>query len=539
MRRPEGPLSMEGKMSMSTRVVPELHSLVGQLLITGLPGTEIDGGFRERFVDCPSGGFTLFGRNVSDAASMRRLTSGIADAVGELSPGAGRPIIAIDQEGGSLSPARALVPSLPGNMGLGAANDTAAALSAGYITGLALHDLGITVNLAPVLDLASDPINPVVSTRSFGDDPVNVAFLGAAYADGLRRAGLMYTAKHFPGHGSVQEDSHSSLPTCNMPADELRERHMLPFREVMKVPNCAVLAAHVLYTALDPVWPASLSPRIISEVLRGEMGFDGVVLTDCMEMAAVRTVASVGEGAVRAVEAGADLVLVSHTPELQAEAFQALLKAVVSGRIPIDRVEASTRRIARWKERASVAQPAVDGMWSQEQVSDAAVSFVAGDAEAEAAWQFGRGRLVLVLPESERITLAEDADDAAALSEELVSAGVDAVCVRVAADPSADQIEGALAAIVGVAVDGARVALVVRNNGNSPSQARLAAEIESRWPLLFVGVREPRETVVMQAALKRKAPAVFTYSTERAVLRTAAMVLAGAAPAIGVMPVTI
>ncbi|MEW6229099.1 MAG: beta-N-acetylhexosaminidase, partial [Bacillota bacterium] len=376
-----------------------LDSLVGQLFIIGLTGLEVDSRLEEHYSRCPSGGFILFGRNARDVGQLRKLTSALRDLASEHSREYGAPLIGIDQEGGVLSPLRDMVTSLPGNMGLAATGSPEAARYAGYVTGRDLTSLGIGLNFAPVLDLAREPLNPAIGTRSFGDEPHRVAEFGVAYANGLLDAGVLFVAKHFPGHGSVPEDSHFSLPECTTSKAELLREDLVPFREIARLPHAAMMAAHVRFPDLDPVRPASLSYPLVTRFLREELGFDGVVITDCLEMGGVRKVAEVPEAAVMAIEAGCDIVLVSHTPALQRAAFEAVRNAVSSGRISVRRVEESVATIRRWKEglgglalRGPVL-PRTTGGLTPEDLGEQVVTFIQGDPEWP--WAFGRSPLVL------------------------------------------------------------------------------------------------------------------------------------------------
>lgn len=553
----------------------DVESLVGQLFIAGLSGLEADSDFEARYSRCPCGGFILFGRNVHDPAQVKKLTCALSDLASQHGPDFGPPLVAIDQEGGTLSPLRGLVTSLPGNMGLAATGDPEAARCAGHVTGRDLLSLGINANFAPVLDLAREPLNPAVGARSFGDDPRRVAEFGAAYANGLLDAGVLFVAKHFPGHGSVSEDSHFSLPECRIPKADLIAGDAVPFIEVARLPQAAIMVAHVRFTDLDPERPASLSHPLVTGFLREEIGFDGVVLTDCLEMGGVREVGPVPEAAVMAIEAGCDIVLISHTPELQGAAFEAVRDAVLSGRISLERVERSVARIRRWKQGLAVAARAsspraVAQSLSLDDLGERVVTFV--DGERPRSWTFGPGALVLVTPAMDQITLAEDSMDVSPLLQELESCGVRCARVRCSMDPDPQEIQDVISLVedswramtgrtmtgphrVGAAAgadcdrsesssaDGAgvplpRAALVVRNGGGAPGQAALAAALEARWNLLLIGIRDPREARPVQAALSRRAPALFAYSTESVVLSALARVLAGEASPKGVIPVS-
>lgn len=514
----------------------DLDSLVGQMFIVGLGGLEIGADFKEFYRRCPAGGFILFRRNVADPGQLKALTLGLRDCALERHAGYGEPVICADQEGGSLSPLREFVSSMPGNMGLAATGDPEAARYAGYVTGRDLSGMGLNLNLAPVLDLAGDPVNQVVSVRAFSDDPDVVAEFGCAYATGLEQSGTLFAAKHFPGHGSVAEDSHVTLPVSRATREELLAADLIPFSAIARLSNPAVMATHIIFSELDPDLPASLSGIILTGLLRREMGYDGVVLTDCLEMDGARKVGPVSEVAVLAVEAGCDLLLVSHTPELQAAAFEAVRNAVRSGRISVGRIEQSVERIARWKAQAdSRLDPKVRFALDPESLGEKVATFMPGETE----WRFGADTIVLAVPHMERLTPAEDLSDLSALGDEIRRVGLGCVTISCSMNPGPEEIEEVVAEIRQTTYEDTGVVLVVRNSGDAPGQAALAAAIQSVRNLLLVSVREPRETRTIQQALAARAPVLFTYSAERVALSAVARILAGMTVPKGVLPVSL
>jgi beta-N-acetylhexosaminidase len=518
-----------------------LDSLIGQMFVVGLHGSAIDRDFQELNSRYPFGGFILFERNVADRKQLKGLISGLNDCTRARHPQYGEPLICVDQEGGNLSPLKKVVTSMPGNMGLGAARDPEIARYAGYVTGRDILTLGINLNLAPVLDLARDPVNPVVSTRAFSDNPKAVAALGKAYATGLQQAGVLFAAKHFPGHGSVTEDSHTTLPVSDATIDELLRADLVPFKELMSLTNSAIMTSHVVFRKLDPDRPTPLSPVLVEEFLRGELGFDGVVITDCLEMSGIRKIGPVPEVAVMAVEAGCDLVLISHTPKLQEAAFLAVREAVRTGRISVDRIKQSVERIIRWK-KAGFALTALKPEFNltsginltPESIGEKVVTFAPG----ETPWTFGHDPIVLVVPEAKPLTPAENPSDLAILEDELRRLGAKCIRINCSMDPGPEEVNKIIALISAMTDDDAGVALVVRNPGGAlKGQTALASAIQSIRNILLICVREPRETRAVQEGLSSKAPAVFTYSTEYIALSSLAQVLVGNADAKGVLPV--
>ena len=257
--------------------------------------------------------FCLFGHyNGGSPAQVRALAESLIEAAR-----AGRlpvPLIGLDQEGGQLMALTEGVTELPGNMALGATRSPELAEQIGRVLGRELRAMGINMNFAPSADVNVNPANPVVGTRSFGEDPALVADLAAAMIRGMQAEGVAATAKHFPGHGDVSLDSHYDLSVVPHARERLDAVELRPFRAAIEAGVKAVMTAHVLYPALDADLPATLSPAILTGLLRRDMAFDGLIITDAMDMAPAARYGALA-GARMALEAGADLVMLAHLPD--------------------------------------------------------------------------------------------------------------------------------------------------------------------------------------------------------------------------------
>ncbi|MCA9914540.1 MAG: beta-N-acetylhexosaminidase, partial [Anaerolineae bacterium] len=255
------------------------------------------------------GAICLFTFNVESPAQLRTLTQSIYDAA--KSGNQPTPIIGIDQEGGQLIAIRGGATELPGNMALGAARSPALAEQAGRILGRELLAMGVNMNFAPSLDVNVNPFNPVIGIRSFGDDPDQVAELGAAQIRGMQAEGVIATAKHFPGHGDTAVDSHLGVPVVAHDLPRLQEVEMAPFRRAITEDVAAIMSSHIQYDAIDPELVANISPRILTDLLRRELGYVGLIVTDAMDMHAVASLGT--DPSIRgALNAGADLVMLGH-----------------------------------------------------------------------------------------------------------------------------------------------------------------------------------------------------------------------------------
>jgi beta-N-acetylhexosaminidase len=313
------------------------------VVMAGIAGSSFDATL-PRF-----GGYILFARDDGSVAGIRALTDALRARDGRPAP-----VISIDQEGGAVARLRDGVEPMPSMMALGAADDIDLAQRAGEQIAFDLRRGGCTLDFAPVLDLALEPANTVIGTRSFGADPQLVASLGAAFARGLTRGGILPCYKHFPGHGATAVDSHEALPIVDVSEATLRSRDLVPFAAVAKNAP-AMMSAHVVVRVFDAQRPATLSPRM-SALLRDELGFRGAFITDCLEMRAVAAGDSV-DRAVEALAAGADLMLFSHDLDLAAAAAEAIADAVDRGRVPRSRLEEAVSRVLRLREAGASPLP--------------------------------------------------------------------------------------------------------------------------------------------------------------------------------------
>lgn len=337
-------------------MVLSLEEKVGQRLLIAFQGKDqLPPEMRDAIKTYRPAGITLFrSLNIDHPSQVKQLTRVVQSAARE----AGIPplLIAIDQEGGQLMGAGSGTTPLPGNMALGAAADTNLARRAGEVLGRELAALGINVNYAPCVDVNINPKNPVVGVRSFGEDPNDVARFSAAMIEGIQSQGVAATAKHFPGHGDTASDSHHGLPRLPHSLDRLRKVEFPPFESAIRAGTKMVMTAHLALPAIDGVNapPATLSPAILTGLLRGQLGFDGVIVTDAMDMQAITQGDALGENAVRAAQAGADLLLITSSASDQQLVHSSLLRAAQNGSLAVDNLDKSVKRISslkRWIEK--------------------------------------------------------------------------------------------------------------------------------------------------------------------------------------------
>ena len=323
----------------------EVKNKLGRMLMVGFHGLEPDRHLRRMIEDFGVGGVILFRRNIESPDQLKELTGEIQEIARDA--GYSDPIfIALDQEGGMVNRITDGVALSPGNLALGALRDREATHSVGKIIGTELAGLGVNMNFAPVLDLVRDPDNHL-GTRCFGDDPELAGQLGSAYARGLAESGVIPVGKHFLGYDGSTTDPHLELPVNPLPQDEL-ESSIEPFM-IARDRVGGIMSAHIVLEAYDD-HPVTLSGRVIKELLRGRIGFSGPVITDCLEMGAIERKYGTGEAAAKAVEAGNDLLIVSHQEEKQVDALEALKEALASGQLSPGRIKRGLERLSTVKQ---------------------------------------------------------------------------------------------------------------------------------------------------------------------------------------------
>lgn len=340
--------------------------MVGQRLAFGFQGTSLSDETIELIRKYRVGNVILFRENITDRRQLCKLCGSIQDLIQETT---GIPaFITVDQEGGMVSRLSADLVNVPGNMAVAAAGGPETARRMAAITARQLRGTGINFNDAPAVDVNTNSRNPVIGVRSYGDDPYRTAEYAVSAVRGYADENLMCCAKHFPGHGNTDVDSHIGLPIINRGLRELWETELIPFREVITAGVPAVMSSHILFPQIEPDGvPATMSRRIMHDLLRGEMGFEGLILSDAMDMDAIRVHYGTARGSVEAMKAGVDLVFVCNDDSLKQESAEAVLRAVESGEISKSGLESSFSRILEAKSKYAFpsAEPGLAG-WSED-----------------------------------------------------------------------------------------------------------------------------------------------------------------------------
>lgn len=320
---------------------------LGQLFIFGFEGKRFSPQLKQMIQQHHIGGLILLGKNVSTADQMVAVLNEAkaANQVNQI------PLfLSVDEEGGRVSRLPKGIRKLPSAQKVGQQRNGQYNYRTGEYLAELLHSFGYNMNYAPVLDVHSNPANPVIGDRAYATRAQVVADLGIETMNGMKDNGVISVIKHFPGHGDTAVDSHHSLPIVDKGLEELKQTELLPFQQAIDNGAEVVMVSHVVYPALDPKWPASMSSSIISDLLREQMNFQGVVITDDLTMGAITNDHSVPEAALQSFLAGSDLLLIAGDEEDQLKTIQLFNQSVASGAVSEERLNESVRRILKLKE---------------------------------------------------------------------------------------------------------------------------------------------------------------------------------------------
>jgi beta-N-acetylhexosaminidase len=328
----------------TTLELSELDCEIGQLFMAGIPGHDLDGETEALIRDYNLGGIILFSRNIQDPVQLARLCRQIQGRAVQYHK---MPLLlAVDQEGGKVARLKEPFTVFPGNKAIGMAErPVQKAEEFAVTTAEEMKMVGLNMNLAPVLDVEQGELEKHLDGRSFGKDPEKVALLGKTMIQALQDHGVMAVAKHFPGLGRATVDPHFKLPRIEVGLKELEKVHLPPFKAAIAAGVSAIMTSHAIYPALDPETPATLSPAVLTELLRKKMAFEGLIITDDLEMGAIAEHWHVAEGAAKAFEAGADILLICKEQRNVLESIRLLRSKVLQGDIPSKRLSQSVKRI--------------------------------------------------------------------------------------------------------------------------------------------------------------------------------------------------
>lgn len=519
-----------------------MEKIIGKLFVIGFHGKKVPKEIKELIQRYHIGGIILFTRNIGTPEEVLSLTAALqseAKAAGYTQP----LLICIDQENGAVRRLGEGTTIFPGSMALGASDSPENAYNVGFATGKELLALGINWNLAPVVDVNNNPENPVIGVRSFGESPKKVAKLGKAMMKGMQDAGVVTTLKHFPGHGDTNTDSHLSLPTIQHQMERLEAVELFPFKEGIKAGADLIMTAHIHFSAIEQEKdkPATLSKAVITGLLRERLAYSGVVTTDCMEMKAISETIGTEKGAVAALEAGADMVMISHTLERQKGALQEVMQAVKSGKLDQAALRTSSERIRSLKNTYL--------HWNHLFSTPKALEAVGTKEHEELSYNVYRECVTLVKNEgilpltSKNVLVLTPEDHSGTPAEDKKYSGIRLVEAMRAYCPEADEKyiseqmpESESSSLLAVADLYTCIIVGTLNLAENPKQQKLIHKIVAKGiPVIAVAMRSPYDVSylsVVQAC-------ICTYDYTYPALKIAAGAIFGKEQVTGKLPVMI
>lgn len=505
----------------------EIREMLGQKLVFGFHGTQLTEEFKALIRRYKIGNVILFLRNVESASQLRQLCSEIQTLIREET---GYPaFIIIDQEGGMVSRLPEDAVDVPGAMALAATGDPENARLASQITIRQLQGVGANFNMAPVQDVNSNPANPVIGVRSFGDDPERVAAFGCASIAPYENSGVLCCVKHFPGHGDTAVDSHLGLPRVDKTEEELEQLELIPFRRAIAAGVPAVMMSHVLFPNIaDDQLPCTMSRRMVTDLLRNKLGFRGLILTDCMEMLAIQNHYGTPQGVVAAIRAGVDLAEISSRMDLEEASAKALNEAAARGELNLQEIQESVERILKFKQQLFTAPDAAlcnlqrdrQAAWN---MSRQAVSQVGGKPFRADEKTFFCGCA------DYRVSGAANEEGKKATFPEFMAQHFGARCLLTSKEPTEEEIQQAVRQAAGAE----KIVLGTCNGHLFAGQQKLAAALSRlQKPMAVVALRNPYDL----SGLPETVWKLCSYDYDAPALAGVAEVLSGGA-ATGVCPV--
>ena len=508
-----------------------LERKVGQLMSVAFHGSRVTSALEAMIRDKGVGGVILYSENFSDAASLSRLIAELSEIARQAKT---IPLFfEIDQEGGAVTRIGKGATVLPGQMALAATPDPAQSVrTAVGIIANELNAVGVNWNLAPDGDVNDEPTNPVIGNRSFSSDPARVSSLVTAAVQAYAAANFLCCVKHFPGHGSTTIDSHTGLPRIDADRATLDRIELAPFRAAIAVGVPAIMSAHIVVPALDPTpgLPVTLSKPVLTDLLRGTLGFGGVIVTDDLEMGALQSVGEAAAG-LRALQAGADFLLFRFDESAQLEGHRRIADAVRAGALPLERLEASARRIVNLKRSRSIylgrrETPAPD-LAAHAQVSlDLARDSITLLRNRTVLPL--RGRVLVIAPANPDVAVLPDQP---ALGTVIARKRSDAVTQTMSLKPNASDVDRAVSA----ARQSDVVVIGTTDLFANPEQAQLVRAVANERPVCMVSLRGPYDVMTVTDV-----PAYLcAYDGREPSLVAASEILVGERKPVGAVPVEI
>ncbi|WP_018753233.1 beta-N-acetylhexosaminidase [Paenibacillus sanguinis] len=502
-----------------------LKEKIGQMFVVGFHDTELTAEYKELVKQDKVGNVILFSHNIEHKRQLGKLTAELQRCFLEHTgiPG----FVTIDQEGGRVTRLPRDATHVPGAMAIASSGRPENAYAAGRITARELMALGINFNLAPVMDVNSNALNPVINVRSYGEDVDTVATYGVQMMRGLMDEGVMSCLKHFPGHGDTEVDSHLGLPIIGKSLEELERLELLPFQAGIARGAEAIMIAHILFPQIEPAGvPGTMSRQIVTGLLKERLGFTGLVLSDCLEMEAIKHYYGTAQGALGAIQAGVELVFVSHTPATAREAMRLIEEAVATGELDEAVIDAAVAKILKYKAKYAGIQKPDEEVVGSEQHRRAnelmrleTISLVRGEIQPVAV---GSKHALFVGPAAYRTDLASSAVDGSYGFAPYMGQYFQTKYETIAIDLDEQQVSAVLRRAVGCQ----QVIMGLFNAREHPGQLNLARQLlKTGCHVTVIALGQPYDLGIIEGDLC--ALAAFDYSPET--FRALAVMLSGQA----------
>jgi len=507
-----------------------LEEKIGQVMIIGFDGTTLTPEIKTMITEYHVGGVILFARNVESPEQVARLCNDLQQAATE----SGHPglLIAIDQEGGRvarLTEAKGFT-EFPGAMAIGATGSPDNARQVAAAMAAEMRAVGINVDFAPDLDVNNNPLNPVIGVRSYGSEPQQVAAFGTAAIEGLQTSGVLAFGKHFPGHGDTGTDSHVALPQVAHPLERLESVEFVPFEAAIRANVAGIMSAHVTFPAIDatPGTPATVSSKVLTDLLRQDMQFKGLVVTDSLEMGALGEAGfPVPQAAAAALKAGADLLLFNRDHALHRQAIDEVEAQIQNGTISMDRLDAAVQRVLSVKEQYGLLSPIPAAI---DQIGD----YVYTQNNIELSRQIAAQSVTLLRDEAGLLPIKTEAPLLVVEVPAAVGLGnlLGATSIAVSNEPTAAEIQ----LVLGTARDGRTVIVTTSDANRTPAQVALInALLEAGVPTVIIAVRNPYDLMAFPEATTY----LLSYGNNPPALEALVKVLRGEILPQGKLPVEI
>lgn len=517
---------------MTTLADMSTREKVCQMVMGQFWGTELTSDFECFLQTYPLGAYRLAGWNIQSSEQVRLFTDQVRNVFAQ--KGFSEPILASDEEGGTLSVFRDIIPSFPGTMALGATGSGALVRRQMRSIASFLRHLGISMNFSPVCDVNLNPRNTVVGVRAFGDDAALCGRLALESMYGTNEGGVLNCAKHFPGHGATLTDTHFTLATDDLPLELFEKLELDSFMPCIRTNVDSIFVNHVMYPCIDPKMPASLSYAMITDVLRRQCGYDGVIITDDLNMKAIVDKWGIAQASLMFLQAGGDMAMTCGTPSVVEETIMLLESAVQEGLLLMSRVDQSVARILRMKARLKSFEknPIQEDMHALSlEIARAAMTCIRDPYNLLPLKK--NQRILVVLPKLKNMTLSDtSADIEIHLAQYLKPYCSDVSVEKVPAEPKLEDIKRVLESAKGADY----VIQLTYSVLTYPQQAHLFSALAADGNrVLALLIREPYDAI----ALPEKATVVVSYSAIDESMRAAADALFGLYDMPGKLPVTL